>query len=530
MYYTSRGKTSFTQLLQQTMNRSSESCLSSRVAPIALLIAMGVGIVTFHMAYAAMGYPHYRDQHLGTALMYAREGVDLFKPIIVGFNANNAPTPQEFPIWQAATSLPMRWFGEWFGWANIVSLLLFSSALYPVWKLGSRSGGPVTGWWTTALLLCQPIVWIYAGTGATDGTALAATIWFFYCGYQLLTDQRRTLWSIATATTAALAATLKLPFMMAAGIGLGIILLATHRRDLGTWLAMGASAVFAASVFLLWTRYTDSCIAQAEFGYVDLRTLNNPDMLHWYFGDWSYRLNPANWIKGAWRAMNALFGSFALVAIPMAVIGMRRGSLLALGWLAGCLIVTAIFSHLVLHHSHYYLMYSPAVALLLAPIATKGWTMIGGSWTWPKPTLVFGLIAIAFLSIIQGLLGLESIQTDPYADKIVEKIRQHTTQNDKLLIVEGGWGGNMLFLSDRQGLSIWTASMLDEADNLHRLKELGYNKLVLISDSPLLNALQVINPGNADLKRRTYERALSDGSRSWPTIHQDEDILIKSLP
>jgi len=88
----------------------------------------------------------------------------------------------------------------------------------------------------------------------------------------------------------------------------------------------------------------------------------------------------------------------------------------------------------------------------------------------------------------------------------------------------------MLFLSDRQGLSIWTASMLDEADNLHRLKELGYNKLVLISDSPLLNALQVINPGNADLKRRTYERVLSDSSRSWPTIHQDEDILIKSLP
>lgn len=491
---------------------------------------MGLGIVAFHMAYAAIGYPHYRDQHLGTALTYARQGVDLLKPIIIGFNANNAPTPLEFPIWQAAASLPLRWFGEWFGWANLVSLLLFSSALYPAWKIGSHLGGPATGWWTTALLLCQPIIWIYAGAGATDGTALAAAVWFFYCGYQLLTNRNRTLWAVATAVSGALAATLKLPFMMAAGIGLGIILLATNRKDLGAWLAMVASAVFAATVFLLWTRYTDSCIAQAEFGYVDLRTTHNPDMVRWYFGDWSYRLNPANWIKGAWRAMNALFGSFALAAIPVAVIGLRQGSLLALAWLAGCFAVTAIFSHLVLHHSHYYLMYSPAVALLLAPAVAKGWNILADRWTWPKATLLIGLVAIAMLSVIQGLLGLEAIQTDPYQNRIVEKIKQHTTQNDKLLIVEGGWGGNILFLSDRQGLSIWTANMLDEDNNLQRLKELGYNKLVLISDSPLLTALQVVNPGNADLQRRTYDSVLTESSRSWPTIHQDDDILIKSLP
>jgi len=512
------------------MKHESAPTVGSALAPIILFISMALGILTFHMAYALMGYPHYRDQHLGTALIYAREGVDLLRPIIVGFNANNAPTPQEFPIWQAAASLPMRWFGEWFGWANIVSLLLFATALYPVWKLGEQLGGRVAGWWATALLLCQPIVWIYAGSGATDGTSLAATIWFFFCGYQTLVNTRWILWSIATATTGALAATLKLPFMMAAGIGLGIILLAKHSRDLRAWLGTGASAAFAALVFLLWTRYTDSCIAQAEFGFVDLRTSHNPEMIRWYFGDWSYRLNPANWIKGGWRAMNALFGSFALVAIPIAVMGLRRGSLLALAWLVGCSIVTVIFSHLVLHHSHYYLMYSPAVALLLAPVISHGWTIMESSWTWPRVFLIVGIVAVALLSTVQGLIGLEAIQTDPYKDKIVEAIKQHTTQDDKLLIVEGGWGGDFLFLSDRQGLSIWTAGMLDEGSNLQRLRKLGYNKLVLISDSPLLTALQIINPGNADYQRRTYERALSERSRLWPTVYQDEDILIKSIP
>jgi hypothetical protein len=491
---------------------------------------MSVGIIVFHIGYATMGYPHYRDQHLGTALTYAREGVDLLKPIIVGFNANNAPTPQEFPIWQAAASLPMRWFGEWFGWANVVSLLLFATALYPAWRLGAQLGGSVVGWWTTALLLSQPLVWLYAGAGATDGTSLATAVWFFFSGYQLLISPRKVLWVIATATTGALAATLKLPFMMAAGIGLGIILVAKHRHDLRAWLAMGASATFAALVFLLWTRYTDSCIAQAEFGYVELRTSHNPDMVRWYFGDWSYRLNPANWIKGGWRALNTLFGSFALVVIPVAILGMRRGSVMALAWLAGCVIVTVMFSHLVLHHSHYYLMYSLAVALLLAPEVSKGWALLQNLWVWPKVILVASLIGVASLSIIQGLLGMEVVQTDPYEHKIVAKVREHTTPKDKLLISGGGWGGNILILSDRQGLSIWTAKMLDEGNNLQRLKELEYNKLVLISESPLLTALQVINPGNSGYQRQTYEAALSEESRSWPTIYQDEDMLIKAVP
>ena len=106
------------------MKETNGRLMPASTPPIALLLAMGIGIVAFHLTYAAAGFSHYRDQHLGTALIYAREGVDLLRPIIVGFNANNAPTPQEFPIWQAAASLPMRWFGEWFGWANIVSLLL----------------------------------------------------------------------------------------------------------------------------------------------------------------------------------------------------------------------------------------------------------------------------------------------------------------------------------------------------------------------------------------------------------------------
>lgn len=498
--------------------------------PIILVLSAILGITVFHIGYAWMGFSHYRDQHLGTALVYARDGIDLLRPVIVGFNANNAPTPQEFPLWQAAASLPLRWFGGWFGWANIVSLLFFFTAVFPTQRLGARLGGKTVGWWVVALLLIQPLVWVNAGQASTDGTSIAAAIWFFYCGCRALECSRRLLWTAGTALTGALAATLKLPFMMAAGLGLGIILLVQHRRELAAWLSLGAAALFAGAVFLVWTRYTDACIAQAEFGFVDLRLSHNPEMVWWYFGDWNYRLNPANWIKGGWRALNGLFGSFALLALLAATIGLRRGNLLGAALLAGAVIVTATFSHLVLHHHQYFLMYSLPLALLMAPVVAQGWSRLAAAWRWPQPVLTVALVIVAFLGVLQGLIGLESVHLDPYPDGIVKRLREHTAQEDKLLIVEGGWGGKILFLSERHGLSIWNAAFLEKDDNLRRLRKLGYNKLVLISESPLATALQMTNPGNAKYRRKTYDQALTPKSTAWPTVYQDEDLMIKQLP
>src|SRR5271169_6095222 len=85
-----------------------------------LLVAACFAAATclFHLASARAGHPLYRDQHLGTALRYAQTKIDLTRPIIVGFNANQAPTPQELPLWQAACALVFKSFGFWYGWAN----------------------------------------------------------------------------------------------------------------------------------------------------------------------------------------------------------------------------------------------------------------------------------------------------------------------------------------------------------------------------------------------------------------------------
>ena len=122
-----------------------------------------VAIVVFHLASARAGYPFFRDQHLGAALDYAKNGINWMNPIIPGFNANGVGTPQEIPLWQALASLPLRNLGGWWGWANVVSLLLFSLGIPPVWLLARSALGERGAWWTTVAFLSQPLIFVTSG-------------------------------------------------------------------------------------------------------------------------------------------------------------------------------------------------------------------------------------------------------------------------------------------------------------------------------------------------------------------------------
>src|SRR5438045_3318304 len=95
------------------------------------VLAWMLALIAFHLGLAATGKPIYQDIRLGTALEYAKGPINLLKPVIVGFNANNEPAPQELPIWQATAALFFKAFGTWFGWANLTSLLFLFAGLYP---------------------------------------------------------------------------------------------------------------------------------------------------------------------------------------------------------------------------------------------------------------------------------------------------------------------------------------------------------------------------------------------------------------
>jgi hypothetical protein len=492
-------------------------------AVLCVLIAL---LLAFHVGSALRGRGQFRDIHLGTALHYAQTKISLAETIIVGFNASGTPTIQELPVWQAAAGLAFKLLGTWWGWGNVVSLALFLPCLFPFFQIARLYLDERRAWWALIFFLAEPLVFIYAGLASTDGLSLALAVWFLYCGLKLVREPGLK-WLVPACAFGILMAVSKLPFFMVTGLALFFLALWQSGFDFKRLGFLAAAGVVAGVVFLLWTHYTDAKQANALFPLVDLR-LKNPSMVFWYFGDWHYRLSAGNWIKGGWRSLSALLGSFVLAGLVVFALANKKGNPVARCLLAGALLTTLVFSHLVLHHWHYYLMFTPAVALLCAEglaVFEVRFALQGS-----KPAFSFFVSGLIGLSLLQGLMGMKSLTYDPYPAKLADLIRTHTVPTDKLVIMGGGWGGEELFRSNRQGLSVWNAHIFEDPANYAKLKSLGYNKLVMVSESPFQNAIQVINPGQADFPRELCRDQVTPLVEKWPTAFQTEDVLIKEIP
>jgi hypothetical protein len=176
-------------------------------------------------------------------------------------------------------------------------------------------------------------------------------------------------------------------------------------------------------------------------------------------------------------------------------------------------------------------MFSPAAALAM-----------GGGWMWlmkkcfPKEegfsaVAGAGLILITFVALFQGLIGMKLVQQfDPYPKRIAKLVQDHTKKEDRLFIIGGGWGGDVLFRANRNGLSIWTTQFLEDSANLKKARELGFTKLVVVREPPLLVALQKTNPGGADYSAEPFSRFLSPISTHWPALYEDEQLMIRKIP
>jgi hypothetical protein len=223
---------------------------------------------------------------------------------------------------------------------------------------------------------------------------------------------------------------------------------------------------------------------------------------------------------------NCLLGSFALGGVLLLGLCLP-GNKEARAWLFGAVLTTAVFSHLVLHHSHYYLMFSPAAALAM-----------GGGWMWlikkcsyfegrVLPLGAIGLPLVILTALFQGLIGMKVVQQfDPYPKRIAELVQDHTKKEDRLFIVGGGWGGDVLFRAKRNGLSIWNTQFLEDSSNFKKARDLGFTKLVVVRESPLLVALQKTNPGGADYSSEPFSRFLSPVTTQWTILYKDEQLLI----
>ena len=469
--------------------------------------------------WVMLGFPIYRDQHLGTAIKYANEGVDLLRPVIVGFNATGTGTPQEFPFWQALAGLALRLMGGWWGAATIVSLLLFSLSLPFFWKAAKEDSDAKTAWIALLFLLSQPLLFHLAGGAQTDGLSLGLLFFFFYSSESLRTKPSYRVFFVCLLASCLLALT-KLPYLMVGGGAAILRLLLLRRATVSQWVFLSASGAIALTIFWLWNHWCDHEIGQAVFRYRPLTFREIPD---WFLGSWEYRLNPLNYLKAGWRALACLWGSFFLVGLTIYGLCKNPRSLGAC-LLYGALLTTLVFTKLVLIHRHYYLMYAPGVALLNA-------AALFALFPYPKKLIPLILAPLLLLSLAQGLIDIEVVATgDPHMKNMGTIIARNTSEKEKLLILGGGWGGDAFLHSGRNGLSVDDTAFVENPDSCRVLKALGYTKFICIAESPLLHALQITNPGGSGRTRERFPVKPAPQTFSWRTIFGSDEIVIKELP
>jgi len=314
---------------------------------------------------------------------------------------------------------------------------------------------------------------------------------------------------------------------MAGGIAAAVYLL-WRKEGTKSWFLLAGAGIFSGILFYFWNEWCGREIARAEFPFRPITVKDNP---WWFFGDLAFRLDPANYIKAGWRALSCLWGSFVLVGLTIYGLILRPRSL-GSALLVGALVTTLVFTKIILVHHHYYLLFSPAVALL----NTYAVAHILGLWSPRRPLaaaigMVTGAVLLG-LSLLQGLVQIEALTMtpDPYMKKTAAVLAAHTSPQDKLLVLNGGWGGDLLIHANRRGLSINSTAIAENPQTRARLQELGYNKLVIVSESPLLHAVQMTNPGEGDLERIVWPSLVTPEVLTWPTDSRSEDLLIVTLP
>jgi hypothetical protein len=179
-----------------------------------------------------------------------------------------------------------------------------------------------------------------------------------------------------------------------------------------------------------------------------------------------------------------------------------------------------------------------------------GATVFRGEEFWARemPSAALRLVLAGIVLVSSAIEGVNSmklaVEYDPATRELSAIIHAHTKPEDRLLVYNDHliWGGEILFRSERKGLVVSCLNgsratpspkglydLLENEADLQRLKVLGYNRLVLTSETPAQFAVMADRPGSKR-RREFYPATISPKVDAWPTLYRSEDILIKEIP
>lgn len=392
-----------------------------------------------------------------TAALYAERGIDLLRPPLPVLGPPGI-IPQEFPLFQAVGAFVIGLGVEADLAMRMTGLMTFLGTAVFVFALARRLMTTVAALLALAAFLFNVHAWIYGRSSLIEYLAAGGGVAFLYFALRWAEGGRPGHWFLALAA-GCLATLVKITtggFYL-----LPALLLRTRHGRWGfqspqIWAVVGGGIV----VGLAWSTYAQGVREQTPAAAF-LSLQNQPA---WLFGTLAQRLDPAEW-RVPLVAMLMLTGSGIFLWAPLAVGQARQltQAKFVLGALAVIAAAPLVLFNLYAVHDYYFAAVAPLVAIGIG--LALDWLRRHMSRRWVRRVAV-GL-AGAWVATLIGLAGSWTIiyGTPPEerrALEIAKFIRQHSEDEDWVVLRGLDWNPSFLYYAQRRGFAVPSPSTLQD--------------------------------------------------------------------
>ena len=329
-----------------------------------LLLALAIRVPTLAQPLVE-AHAFRQTQTAYTALLYARDGIDLLHPRVPVLGPPY-DLAFEFPLFQAIAAIPIALGLPADPALRGTSLVFFLVSAALLWLLVRRGAGSAAAFATLVAFLFSPLALVWSRTSTVEYLVVAASLTYLLVGLVWRERGGAVPWLIA-AVAGAIAMTVKVT--SGAVWVLPLLTYRSRRSRRDPWVV--ALAVVPLALGLLWTLYADELRGSAP----GTSWMTSIELAPFLFGTLWEHLSLAPWgailfTAGAWICGPAILGLLLRVAPGIRATDQRWF------WLAFVLcpfLSIAVFLNAWSIHDYYSIAATPSVAVAIGLAAASLW-------------------------------------------------------------------------------------------------------------------------------------------------------------
>lgn len=412
-------------------------------------------------------YAYRQTQTAYTAVLYAENGIDLFRPPLPVLGIPGV-VPLEFPLFQAIGSFVISTGVSPDAAIRVVGLVFFLASAIALFLLATRLIGEEGALVTLAAFLFNAHALVYGRAALIEYVATAGGLAFLLFALRWLDRGGEGNYALALlpGTVATLVKITTAPIYL--------LLILAWRTPSGEWAFRKPRVwVLLAATFaigLAWNGYADA-IRISNLGTEFLAARNQVD---WFFGTVGQRLELASWRIPVLLMLTLTgFGAvaWAVLAIGFARRHGQRAFLLAA--LGAIVVPVLVLFNLYARHEYYYAAIAPLIALAVGMGAMHVASIVSER---PRRLISVGLAGAWVATLVASIGSWTVIYGTPQEEaRIFETaryIRDNSSPDDWVVIDGHGWNSAFLYYARRQGYAV------PGTDNLLEPGELDLDRIL----------------------------------------------------